>query len=153
MHGTLGAGRIDPNWRKYLSIFPLPNFTNLAISKGNYNYITNTFADKPVRQDILRLDYNVTEKWRTFFRGMNESVDNFGYNSPAANLKTLAPIGYKTHNPNVAFNAVFVATPTLVNELTAGTAYWTEDQRIADSDLAKIKERGRLLPKPAFPVQ
>jgi hypothetical protein len=138
-NNVIPATRIDPNLQKMLNIYPLPNFTNRAISGGSYNYVTNRTADRPVRQDILRLDYNVSQKWRTFFRGMNESVDNNGYATPANSLSWLIPVDYKTHNPNVALNAVYVASPTMVNELTVGAALWTEDQGVTQDSLSKIQ--------------
>jgi hypothetical protein len=127
-NNRIPIGQIDPNMQKLLNIFPLPNFINWAVAGGTYNYITNYSSDRPVRQDILRLDYIINDKWRTFFRGMNAMVDNNGYGSPANSMPWLMPVDYKTHNPNVVFNAVYVATPTVVNELTLGAALWTEDQ-------------------------
>ncbi|MEO7143838.1 MAG: carboxypeptidase regulatory-like domain-containing protein [Bryobacteraceae bacterium] len=133
------ANRINPQTQKLLGIFPEPNFLNNAISKGNYNYITSYSEKTPVDQQILRADYDISSKWRTFFRGMNMSVDNNGYSSPANDLPWYIPVDYKTHNPNIAINAVYVATPTLVNELTVGTALWTEDQGVTPANLNKIE--------------
>ena len=134
------ANRINPATQALLKIFPQPNFTNTAVSGGNYNYITNTFADQPTSQSILRVDYNATDKWRMFFRGLNMAVNNNGYNSPANADAWLAPANYKTHNPNVAINVVYNATPTLVNELTLGTAFWTEDQILTPASLALLQK-------------
>ena len=47
--------------QKLLNIFPLPNFTNWAVAGGTYNYITDYSSDRPVRQDILRLDYIIND--------------------------------------------------------------------------------------------
>jgi len=137
---VISSSRINPSMQNLLNIFPLPNFTNTAISRGNYNYVTNTTAQTPVSQQVLRVDYNITDKWRMFFRGMNMSVDNNGFNSPANKTQSLVPIDYKTHNPNVVADLVWTASPTVVNELTLGTAFWTEDQGIAPSDLAKLEK-------------
>jgi outer membrane receptor protein involved in Fe transport len=134
------SSRISTAAQALLNIFPQPNFTNTAISGGNYNYITNNFANQPTSQSILRLDYNFTEKWRMFFRGLNMVVNNDGFSSPANADPWLAPANYKTHNPNVAINLVWAATPTLVNELTLGTAFWTEDQ-ILTADSLKLLQK------------
>ena len=32
------AARVDPNGRGILNVLPLPNMTNLAVTKGAYNY-------------------------------------------------------------------------------------------------------------------
>jgi outer membrane receptor protein involved in Fe transport len=137
---VIPANRIDPLTQKLLSIFPQPNFTNTAISGYNYNYVTNTFANRPTEQSILRVDYNVNDNWRMYFRGLNMIVNNDGYNSPANADPWLAPANYKTHNPNVAFNLVWTASPTLVNELTLGTAFWTEDQILSAQSLKLLEK-------------
>ena len=35
------ANRIDPNGQALLNFLPLPNFTNRAVSLGNYNYVSS----------------------------------------------------------------------------------------------------------------
>jgi len=72
------AARINPDTQKLLSVFPLPNFFDRNISRGNYNYIASDTVDRPARQEVLRLDYNPGPKWRTYFRGMNMYVKQRG---------------------------------------------------------------------------
>ena len=52
-----------------LAKYPQNAYTNLAVSNNNYNYQTNWSADKPVNQEIFRIDYAPTEKLHMFFRG------------------------------------------------------------------------------------
>ena len=137
---VIPKSRINPVTQGLLSIFPQPNFTNTAISGYNYNYVTNNFSDRPTSQQILRVDYNITDKWRMFFRGMNMVVNDDGYSSPANADAWLAPANYKTHNPNVAVNVVWTASPTVVNELTVGTAFWTEDQILTAESLKLLQK-------------
>jgi hypothetical protein len=40
----------------------------------------------------------------------------------------------------VAANITYLASPTLVNELSIGLSRWTEDQAIASSQLAKVEK-------------
>lgn len=114
-------------------------FTNRAISAGNYNYITNYSADKPVNQEIFRIDYAPTEKLHMFGRGDLETVNNNSYSSPANSLPWLMKVNYKTTNPNFVYNLIYMFTPTLVNELNLGTAGWSETQLYDKADLAKVQ--------------
>ncbi len=112
----LPATLINPQEEALLNVMPLPNFTDRAISGGNYNYITNYSADRPVDQEIFRIDYFPTEKLHMFGRGDLETVNDNGYSSPANDLPWLMKVNYRTTNPNFVFNVIYTFTPTLVNE-------------------------------------
>jgi hypothetical protein len=131
--------RINPSEQALLNVMPLPDPTiSRAVSGGNYNYITNTSASKPVNQEIFRIDYYPTQKLHMFGRGELEAVSDDGFNSPANKLPWLMPVNYKTTNPNFAFNVIYTFSPTVVNELTLGTAGWSEAQLYNKADLAKV---------------
>ena len=53
--------RLDPNGQKLLEVFPLPNITNRAITKGNYNYnfLESLPGTPPVRHIPRRLQRDV----------------------------------------------------------------------------------------------
>ncbi len=133
------ASRINTSTQKLLSVFPLPNFFDRNISKGNYNYIVTDDIDNPAKQIVYRIDYNPTAKWRLYFRGMNMSVKQDGLavtaNSNAWGIRQT----YETTNPNYGFNLAYMASPSLVNELSLGLSRWTEVQAISDSELARIQ--------------
>jgi outer membrane receptor protein involved in Fe transport len=122
-----------------LGLHPTWGFTNRAISAGKYNYITNYSTDKPVYQEIFRVDYAPTEKLHMFGRGDLETVNDNSYSSPANDLPWLMKVNYKTSNPNFAYNVMYMITPTLVNELNMGTAGWSEAQLYQKDDLAKVQ--------------
>jgi hypothetical protein len=113
-------------------------FTNLAVSNNNYNYQTNYSADKPVNQEVFRIDYAPTAKLHMFGRGQFETVNDNDYSSPANTMTWLMPVNYKTTNPNVVFNVTYTFSPTVVNELNLGSAGWSEHQLYVASDLAKV---------------
>jgi hypothetical protein len=138
-NNVMPSSRINPNMQKLLGVFPMPNFTDRATSKGNYNYIINDSVDNPVRQEILRVDWNPTPKWRSYFRGMNMYVNNSGTASVANSNSWGIVQAYNTTNPNVAANITYMATPTLVNELSVGLSRWTEIQSISNSELARLQ--------------
>jgi carboxypeptidase family protein/TonB-dependent receptor-like protein len=133
------TGRINTDMQKLLNVFPLPNVTGNAA----YNLLLTDTIDVPVHQELLRVDYNPTPKWRSYFRGMNMFVGQRGSNITANSNKWGVVQSYDTTNPNVAANLTYMASPTLVNELAIGLSRWTEDQAIADSELAKL-ERAKL---------
>ncbi len=133
------SSRIKPDMQKLISVFPLPNFLNREISKGNYNYLVSDTIDRPARQEVLRLDYNPTPNWRTYFRGMNMAVKQRGRAVTANSNQWGIKQSYDTTNPNLALNLTYLPSPTLVNELSLGLARWTEIQEISDSELAKLQ--------------
>jgi hypothetical protein len=133
------ANRLNPNTQKLLSVFPMPNFFDRNISRGNYNYQVADSVERPVHQMLLRADYNPTAKWRTYFRGMDMSVGQNGYATTANTNNWGIQQTYDTTNPNVAYNVTYLPSPTFVNEFAVGLSRWTEIQAITDSELAKIQ--------------
>jgi len=113
-------------------------FTNLAVSNNNYNYVTNYSADKPVNQEIFRVDYQPMDKLRMFFRGDLTTVNDNDFQSPANTMTWLLKVNYKLGEPNFVYNVVYMITPTLVNELNAATAGWSETQLYDKSELAQV---------------
>jgi Outer membrane receptor proteins, mostly Fe transport len=132
---VIPASRINPDMRKLLQVFPKPN----VVGNAAYNLLLTDTIDAPVNQQLLRIDYNPTSKWRTYFRGMAMSVGQRGTNITANSNKWGVAQSYDTTNPNVAANITYFASPTLINELSIGVSRWTEDQAIADSELAKLQ--------------
>ena len=134
--------RVDPNMQKLLSIFPLPNFTKIAISQRNYNYLISDATTLADRQELLRLDYNISDKLRAYFRGMNWYGDFAGVNVPANNNTWLnVPAHYKNTDPQLASGVTFIASPTLVNEFTIGYSPYTETTFLSSPmDLARLQK-------------
>jgi hypothetical protein len=142
-------GRINPDMQKMLSIFPVPNrpcasaaeCTALGqINSGAfYNFQLLPDRDQPTNQTVLRLDYNLSDKWRLFFRGMDMSNENRGLTATANKTSWGIPAYYSTPARNASFNVTFAASPTLVNEFTVGYAGWKELQNFANpSDLSLL---------------
>ena len=74
----VGTGLINPTMQKVLNIFPLPNFTNTAISNGQYNYVVNDSNQQPTNIESVRIDYAPADKWRIFGRFQRTSNQNIG---------------------------------------------------------------------------
>ncbi len=126
-------------YQNTLAANPQFAFNNVAISNNNYNYITNYSADKPVNQEIFRIDYAPTEKLHMFGRGDLETVNDNDFSSPANSLPWLLRVNYRTTNPNFVYNVIYTFKPNLVNELNLGTAGWSETQLYNKSDLPKAQ--------------
>ena len=54
------ASRLNSNGAALLGVFPSPNFTNRALSGGNYNYIFQEGNQNPIRTETLKTDYHIT---------------------------------------------------------------------------------------------
>ncbi|HTP33185.1 MAG TPA: carboxypeptidase regulatory-like domain-containing protein [Candidatus Acidoferrales bacterium] len=128
---TIPANRIDPNSSKLLSIFPLPNTVD---TRGNY-YIAGS-EDLPVNQELLRVDYNKSDKNRLWFRVTGYSSSNTGRTSPAiSNQWGLADVNYAQTMPQIGGRWTTIFNPTLINEATIGMNLWTEQQKLSDEGL------------------
>lgn len=127
--------RLDPNMVKLMNVFPLPNAQNEAQILG-YNFQIAGSEDTPVKQEILRVDYNISDKAHAWFRASGYSSDNTGLTS-AANKNTwgLAPIDYQQTMPSLGTDFTYIFSPTLVNEATVGMQLWTEDQLLSSAGL------------------
>jgi len=132
----LPAGTINPSMQALLNVFPLPNFTNRAVSSGNYNYITNYPKSTPITQEIARVDYNPTEKLRIYGRVLFTVVNNSGFNSTANKLPWLMSVNYQTPRQNIGGDVTYTFSPTLLNEFIFGTSSFAENQIYTADQLA-----------------
>jgi Carboxypeptidase regulatory-like domain/TonB dependent receptor len=112
---VIPASRIDPN-ASLLSnpslIFPLPNTSN-GFYADSYSVPTN------VREEIVRIDYNISEKNQVFFRFIDDSaVQNFA--TPLWNGSTFPTEGTTFINPPKLYLGEWTSTitPNVLNELS-----------------------------------
>ena len=80
---VIPANRINPNGQALLSVFPQPNATDFAVTKGAYNYNFLQSWDIPKRQHMIRGDYQPTDKDRLYVRASLWRADNQGFGAPA----------------------------------------------------------------------
>ncbi len=111
--------RIDPNGQKLLNIFPLPNFNDPT---NNFNNVFQSSVDQPRREEILRVDWNISQKTTFYARGI-ESYEafkgdfNFVLASP---IWPQFPIKYQIKSKGLVSTLIHTFNPTLTNELTFG---------------------------------
>jgi hypothetical protein len=143
-NNTIPSSRIDPNMLKLLALLPAPT-PNYADPSGLTNYILNLTERNPVNQQVLRLDWNISPKWRTYFRGLNMSVGSKGNASAYTPMQYLSnfPVDYINSSPNVIWDVTYIASPTLVNEVSFGYAAWSEQQQFpkGKSELAAVQKK------------
>jgi hypothetical protein len=136
---VIPAARIDPNMQRLLNIFPLPNVT--PDQNHHYNFQISDTLDRPVRQEIVRLDYNISSNLRAWFRGMDMATHDSGLASTTNKFTWgIGPMDYTTTGPNIGGNVTWIINPTIVNEFTLGWAQWTETQNIDPNVLALLQK-------------
>ncbi len=142
LNNVIPVNRMDSNSAKLMSIFPTPNATNSAITKYQYNFQIADTQEVPVMQEILRVDYNITDKARLWTRASGYSSHNRGLTSPAiANQWGPTPVDYAQTMPNFGGTFTYIFTPTLINEFTAGLNLWTEQQLISEKQLSLLQRK------------
>lgn len=133
------SNRIDPNGQKLLSIFPLPNQLNTAITKGAYNYTFQEVIPATRNNEVYRVDYNIDDKTRLYVRGLDFRLNQSGYNIGGGGSG--APWGeLKTDNvfsdDGGVINLTRTFSPTMVNETSFGVHH--SQQLIVPYDQASI---------------
>jgi len=130
---TTGApfpGGIIPSSRLYapglalLNLYPLPNVTG----QNGFNYQSQVSASEPRHEQLIRMDYNATDKWR-FFGSLSHLAKDVltsdycpsGY-SLCPNFP-LTPIQYNHPGYVLSLNATRTISPTMVNETIFGIAH------------------------------
>ncbi|MBS1859820.1 MAG: TonB-dependent receptor [Acidobacteria bacterium] len=127
---------------KLLSFLPKPNVANACTlpavagcTKG-YNFTSQVSNPYPRREDLVRMDYNLTSKIRLFGHYINNfNTFDVVYGSwiLGTNLP-IAPITYANPGHSWAVGSTYVISPTMTNELNVGSsnnsiliAYSTDD--------------------------
>ena len=116
---VIPKSRISLAGQALLNLFPLPNFTNRAVSQGNYNY---NFIDSPshfTNVETIKFDYNATSKFRAFFRATIWRQDDIGF-AQGGQAWTMIRAHYQERFNTGSLNGSYTASPTLVFEVNIG---------------------------------
>lgn len=119
---VIPQSRLHPDGVKILNFYPLPNRLGVA---PNFNYQSQVSHHLPVRQEIARGDYNITDNWRVFARLVNDTREenrpygqwNADYNIP------FGAMNFGTPGWSFITNVTTIVNPTLTNEFIFGTSY------------------------------
>jgi len=127
--------QIVPMMQRFLKWFPLPNFTNTAVSQGFYNYVLAAVADNPTNQESLRIDYAPNEKWRTFGRWQRGFFGSTGINEPGIYAGWNGPQSYNNRSERIELNATYTINTNMVNEVAGGYTLQHEQTSVPPSTL------------------
>ncbi|MCC6344688.1 MAG: TonB-dependent receptor [Bryobacterales bacterium] len=133
--------RINKNGQILLNVFPQPNATNRAVTRGAYNYNFSQSWQIPKQQHLFKIDYMPTGKDRFSVRGSTWRADNQGYGAPAGGRATWDEIlsRYLFRFPSLVVNYTRTISPSMVNEFSAGAGHSMEQATpINDGDLKKL---------------
>ena len=141
------ANAYDPNMATLLNIFPLPNASlgSLADCKS-CNWELSSSDKIPSDQELLKIDYVPTDKWRIAWRGTLTHVKTDGLHTPAGFpewLGNMVPMTYSTPSPSTMVTVTTIFKPTLINQVYVGAGWWKEFQILdRPSDYAQITKSG-----------
>jgi hypothetical protein len=123
---------------KILSLYSLPNVSG----NSQYNYATQLSYDSPRREDLVRIDYQLTGAHRLYGRYIHNSTQ---FQSPMQtwNLNCMGQLQYPggciARNPswNLALNLTSTLSPTLVNEAIFGPSVTRSDWRGNNGNISR----------------
>lgn len=110
--------RILADGQKILNFYPLPNVTG----QPSYNYQSQVSSGYPRRQEIYRFDWNISPRWRAFFRVINDKdlqIMPYGQWSADFNVP-FSPMAFGQPGHSGIVNLTTVINPTLTNEFIFG---------------------------------
>jgi hypothetical protein len=116
---VIPTSRIDANGQKLLSMFPGPNTVDPT---NNFNNVFQSTVEQPRREEILRMDWNISQKTTFYARGI-ESYEAFkgDFNFVlASNVWPQFPIAYEIKSKGLVSTLIHTFNPTLINEFTFG---------------------------------
>jgi hypothetical protein len=118
------TSQLNANGLALLDTLPLPNFTNRAISGGNYNYQIQEVLHQPKRSQLFKIDVVPNEKDHIFFRGKTWISQQEGYAVAAG----ATPIGFFAQcycftESGLGLGWTHIFSPTVVMEVTAGARH------------------------------
>jgi hypothetical protein len=122
--GLISPGAIDPGGQILMNVYPLPN-RNPATTNG-YNYVSDVVDPENRRQDLVRIDYNISDNTKLYTRFNHETEDlGYPYTLWWVNATQIPfpgePRG-KNHSYSTSTSFVHVFNPTTTNEVVFGAS-------------------------------
>ncbi len=131
------ASRIDPSGQALLKVFPQANFSDRHTSGGNYNYVFSAETATPQRFGTMRIDYNLNSRNQIYgtYSFYLDRQTGWKVATTSSNWNQL-PRTFWTNPKLVVLRWNFIASPTMVNELTLGGNGRREAEDIVPEALA-----------------
>jgi len=135
------TNRVDPNGAALLRVLPLPNFTDRAISRGNYNYLFQDEPRVPKRTDTLKFDWNQSPtSFFTFSYSSRDDINDGKVGIPAG-AGNYDVVRQRSVNKGklylVRHQKIF--SPTLINEFNGSYSNRPLNNEIAEADLKSVQ--------------
>jgi hypothetical protein len=117
-NNIIPANRFFSSGQAILNLYPQPNVSGNPI----FNYTSAISTQYPRREDILRIDYNITERTRLSARYTNNAEKRLlAYGSFASDLNfPLSPTSFPRPGRNGVLTLTHTFSPTLTNEFIFG---------------------------------
>jgi len=143
------------NVQKLLNLYPLPNVNGFGVNGQNYNFSESLSATDPRREDILRMDYQINDKYRLYGRWLYNSdtatspflpfPGPFGIFACSSSINF--PGGCTQRHPgwNTSLNLMASFSPTLLNELSVGPSHTLSIAEGANGNIS-LSKNGITLP-------
>jgi hypothetical protein len=116
---------------KLLNFLPKPNRADacsannvVGCTKG-YNFSSQVSNPYPRREDLLRIDYNLSSKMRVFghyIQNSNTYKVVYGSWVLGTNLP-IAPVAFENPGSSWAVGSTYILSPTMTNEFNVGTSH------------------------------
>lgn len=121
------AGRFDPTGQSILNFYPLPNYTDPNPAKRySYNYRGQYSGGWPRRQELGRLDYNVSPSLQIYYRVIDDYSDLLSpwgqWVNGSVNFD-LTPIHWDRPARSHTIHATKILSSTLVDEFTVSKSF------------------------------
>lgn len=145
---VIPQSRISKSGQAILGYFPLPNYTEADPSlKYSRNYRSSGSGDFPRRQDLFRIDYNISQSMRAYFRGtMDNDDENWLYNNWTAGGHNYDM--YNTFREQNGRSALLhisnTFSPSLVNQFTMGASNRAQTFNPSDPSLVARSKMGNI---------
>ena len=141
--GRIPQSRLYGPGLAVLNLYPKPNFLtgpNGLPNKG-FNFTSQISDSYPRREDLVRIDYNLSSKWKIFGRYVNNSdavTSYYGSFVLGSNIPVV-PITDARPGKGYALSATTVINPTMTNEATFGYGHNIVDIHATNDGLSRAK--------------
>ena len=118
--GRIPKSRLFGPGLAILNLYPMPNAQQFQ--KSGYNFRSQISDSYPRREDLIRGDYNLSEKWKIFARYVNnnDAVTSYYGSFVLGSTIPLVPVTDSRPGHALAISATMLLSPTLTNEATWG---------------------------------
>ena len=122
-NNIIPQNRLDANGLALLNLFPLPNFTDLAISGRRYNFVSERTNKTLQRVETVKLDYHVNANNHvafTFSGNLEKQTGNYGIDAGGGTNWPMLLMTFQANGKLLSGRYQRIINPTMVNELTMG---------------------------------